>query len=311
MNRCLFTYEPLKATEHLYSKIGLKKLNAALKSLAVFPYTSKQLIRESQRLAGKISIQGVQPKLSVKLAVAKGVFEVVERNGTFIVKPQTGQLPELPENEDLTMHLAKIAKIKVPWHGLIACEDETRAYVIKRFDRQPRGVKIPQEDFAQLMEASRTTKYEATMEHIANVVERYCTFGRAEMPELFRRLIFSFLTGNEDMHLKNFSLLTDSRGIVKLTPAYDLLNSTIAIADPIEELALSLNDKKHGLTLDDFMLYAIDSLQLTEKLALKEIKSLLSHLDAWRKMIEISFLSDEMKASYEHVLTERARRLQT
>ena len=310
MKYCLFTYQPLKSDEALYSLTGLKQLSPKLTELRIFPYSSEQLRKESQRLAGKISIQGVQPKLSVQLSIKAEVFKVVERSGAYIVKPQASNFPNLPENEDLTMHLAKVAKIAVPWHGLIKCDDDSLAYVIRRFDRKGH-YKVPQEDFAQLLGAVRTTKYEATMEQVAGVIDEFCTFRTLEWLKLFRRIVFSFLVGNEDMHLKNFSLLTDEKGRKCLTPAYDFLNSTIAMPGAEEELALSLREKKRGFKRQDFVWYAETSLFLHPKKSEKIIDELLAQVPLWKKIIKVSFLTGDMKKAYQSVLQERVRRLAT
>lgn len=306
--KCLFTYENLQKNEKNYSAQGLKKLNPKLKNLKLFPYSKEQQNREAQKLAGKISIQGIQPKLSVQLSAQDCTFKLVEKGGTFILKPQTQMYPELPENEDLTMHLASIAGIKVPWHGLLLSKDKSRSYVVKRFDRKGRGEKLAQEDFAQLLGASRITKYEASMEQVSEILE-FCTFPTLEKIKLFQRTIFSFLIGNEDMHLKNFSLQTEANGKVVLTPAYDLLNSTIAMASPEEELALSLRGKKKGFKKADFVSFGTSELYISETRVEKEIALMLSGISQWMTTIESSFLSKEMKMEYKNLVNKRAKRL--
>jgi serine/threonine-protein kinase HipA len=306
--KCLFTYKELQKGDVNYSKDGLKKLNLKLKQMKPFPYTQVEQNRQAQKLAGKISIQGIQPKFSVQLAVQEGIFKIVETGGTFIVKPQTTLYPELPENEDLTMHLAKLAGIQVPWHGLIFSEDKSLSYVIKRFDRIGKSGKLAQEDFAQLIGASRITKYEASMEKVAEILD-ICTFPTLEKIKLFQRTIFSFLVGNEDMHLKNFSLQTEISGKIQLSPVYDLLNSTIAMSSPEEELALSLRNKKKGFKKVDFELFGKEDLYMTEKRIQKEISSMLFCVPAWMQWIEASFLSKEMKIDYKKLINERAKRL--
>lgn len=195
------------------------------------------------------------------------------------------------------------------WHGLIACVDGSRSYAIKRFDRKGKGKKIPQEDFAQLIGATRTTKYEASMEQVAEVVEEFCTFKTIELLKSFQRTIFCFLTGNEDMHLKNFSLLTEDSGKIRLTPVYDLLNTTIAVAAPEEEIALALKGKKKGVQIKDFVEYAIQDLYIPKARVEKEIAQLLAKMPSWLKMIESSFLSKKMKKAYISVLQNRSARL--
>ncbi len=306
--KCLLTYEDLKKNEKYYSKSGLHFLHPKLEGLKIFPYSQDQQNQEAQKLAGKISIQGVQPKLSARLNIKENKFELVERGGTFIMKPQTANYPELPQNEDLTMHLAALAGIEVPWHGLIVSQDKSLTYVIKRFDRRGRGKKIAQEDFAQLIGASRTTKYEASMEKVAEVLD-FCSFPTIEAIKLFDRIIFSFLVGNEDMHLKNFSLTRAESGKVMLTPAYDFLNSTIAMASESEELALSLNRKRSNFNPTDFISYAISELYMPEAMAKKKIRSMLTCVPVWLQKIESSFLSAKMKKKYSCLVKQRAARL--
>jgi serine/threonine-protein kinase HipA len=307
---CLFTYKPLKVGEENYSVEGLKSLSPKLTGLKLFPYSSAQQLIEAQRMAGKISIQGVQPKLSVQLSIKEQVFEIVERGGTYIVKPPTPNYPEMPENEDLTMHLADIAGFQVPWHGLIRAEDDRLSYVIKRFDRKGKRRKVPQEDFAQLMGATSTTKYEASMEKVAEIIEEFCTFKTLDCLELFRRTIFCFLVGNEDMHLKNFSVTTMDNGRVRLTPLYDCLNSTIATAGAEEELALPIDGNKRGFNRRIFIdKFAVPHLYIPSAKAGKEIDQLLKCIPEWKKMIDASFLSEPTKAKYSDLIDKRAKRL--
>jgi len=147
MSRCPLTYEE---SEQRYSQNGLRRLAKGLKSLQDFPYSAEEQIKEALARASKMSIQGVQPKLSVRLNVGKGTFEIVDTGGQYIFKPQTPNYPEVPENEDLTMRLARQACIEVPVHGLLFCKDGSLTYFIKRFDRKGKNQKIPVEDFAQL-----------------------------------------------------------------------------------------------------------------------------------------------------------------
>jgi serine/threonine-protein kinase HipA len=261
MTRCPITYA--EAQNDRYSLKGLKKLSPKLRSLKDFPFSAEDQVREAIYRAAKMSIQGVQPKLSVRLNVKKEIFEIVDKGGHYIFKPQTSNYKEVPENEDVTMRLAKLIGIEVPLHGLIYSIDGTMTYFIRRFDRAGRK-KIPVEDFAQLAGENRETKYESSMEQIIKLIEKFCTFPAIEKLKLFNLTLFNYLTGNEDMHLKNFSVIR--RDVkVELSPAYDLLNSTIII-NSIEELALPLNGKKNKLKKNDFFKYfAKERLALTQK----------------------------------------------
>jgi serine/threonine-protein kinase HipA len=200
-NHCLLTYEQIE-TNKMYSPIGLKNLNVRLKNLKPFPFDRFEQTREAQRHAGKISIQGIQPKLSARLSVKNESFELVDKDGDYIIKPQVYDYPELPQNEDLTMHLAQVVGLNVPWHGLIRAKDDSLLYVIKRFDRLTKKKKLPQEDFAQLLGATRSTKYQSSMEKVCETVEEFCSFPTLELENIFKMTLFSFLVGNEDLHLK-------------------------------------------------------------------------------------------------------------
>lgn len=226
MNRCPITYELCGEDE--YSLRGLHLLSKKLSHFKNFPYTPKEQIQLAAQLATKLSIQGVQPKLSIALNTSDQIFQIVEQGGTFILKPPHHLYEEIPENEDLTMRLAHLAGITVPLHGMVYNIDGTLSYFIKRFDRKEKKQKIAVEDFSQLLGFSRETKYESSMEEVISVIDKHCTFPMVEKLRLFRLTFFNYLIGNEDMHLKNFSLIRNSNK-VELSPAYDLLNTTIIL----------------------------------------------------------------------------------
>lgn len=305
MKRCPITYEKIADGES-YSKNGLRKLSYQLTDLHALTLTAQEQRREAGRRSDKMSIQGVQPKLSAVLKIKERRFDIVDSNGKYILKPQC-DFAQVPENEALTMSLAEVAGIEVPVHGLLRSKDESYTYFIRRFDRFARKDKLAVEDFAQLSGASRETKYDSSMEKVARVIERYCTFPAIQFVELFKRTIFCFLTGNEDMHLKNFSLITrDDR--VELSPAYDFVNSTLAIPDAAEELALPLNGKKANLKKGDFIDYfAMERLGLNAQTIDGVLMSLSDAIPIWHDLIEASFLSEDMKERYSEIVNTRRR----
>lgn len=307
MNRCPITYED--CGDRNYSVDGLKLLSRSLVTLQDFPYTAREQRREASARAAKMSIQGVQPKLSVILKIKQGVFEVVDKGGAYIVKPQSDVYEQLPENEDLTMKLAKICGLNVPVHGLVYSKDGSLSYFIKRFDRFGKNKKYPQEDFAQLTGNTRETKYDWSMEKIVPVIANYCTFPAIENVKLYRLVLFCFLTGNEDMHLKNFSLIT--RGVkTDLTPAYDLLNTTIAIKNVSEEIALPMRGKKANLTKRDLVQYfGRERLLLNAKVIASILESFTVKKMAIYDLIQQSFLNKELKQRYQELVEERYKRL--
>ena len=307
MKRCPITYEPV--SEGDYSLRGLKLLHKELTSLEPLNYTAEQQRAEAIDRVGKMSLQGVQLKLSAILKIKQGRFELVDRNGRFILKPPSKDFAELPENEDLTMRLAAAAGIEVPVHGLVYGRDRSLTYFIKRFDRVGAN-RIPLEDFAQLSGASRETKYESSMEKVAEVVSRYTTFPAIEKVKLWERTLFSFLVGNEDMHLKNFSLITRQQGVVALAPAYDLLNSTIALKNAKEEMALPIRGKRSRLTRADLVDYfGGERLEINEKVRAEVRARFESAFPVWDDLLSKSFLTRENKHAYAEVLESRKRAL--
>jgi hypothetical protein len=140
------------------------------------------------------------------LNIKNGFFEIVDLNGKYILKPQHPYFPELPQNEDLTMRLAATIGIEVPLHGMVWSKDNSLTYFIKRFDRKGQHDKVAVEDFSQLAGLGRETKYNYSMEKVVKIIDTYCTFPAIEKAELLKRVLFNFLVGNEDMHLKNYSV---------------------------------------------------------------------------------------------------------
>jgi serine/threonine-protein kinase HipA len=305
---CPITYEEILDGSR-YSREGLKFLSARLLDLHDFPYSAEEQRREAEAHSSKLSIQGVQPKLSVRLNIKKGLFEITDQGGKYILKPQTDRYKHLPENEDLTMRLAREVGIITPLHGLHYSKDGTLTYFIKRFDRIGQKGKLHVEDFAQLSGENRDTKYNSSMEKIASVLDKYCTFPAVEKIKLFTQTLFSFLVGNEDMHLKNFSLIVKD-GKITLTPAYDLINSTIVLAAPKEELALPIRGRKRKLTKQDFFKYfGEEFLKIPSPIIEDRIHLFQTKISTWRTLVDRSFLPKDFKDKYHSVLSERLTRL--
>lgn len=303
MNRCPITYE--LCGNDKYSEKGLRMIAPKLTQLNDLPYTAAELRQEAANRAKKLSIQGVQPKLSATISVVEQEFKIVDQFGTYIIKPQNDLFPELPQNEDVTMRMAKAFGLDVPLHGMLYAKDGSLSYFIKRFDRYGKGKKIATEDFAQLTGNTRDTKYRFTMEKLVPVIDEFCSFPTIEKADFFKRILFCYVTGNEDMHLKNFSLITKN-GKTTLTPIYDFLNSSIAIKNPEEEIALTLNGKKSNLKASDFVdYYAKERLQLNEKTITTILEQMHNAIPKWKELLEISFLSADMKEKYLGLLENR------
>jgi serine/threonine-protein kinase HipA len=307
MNKCPISYLP--CGEFLYSEKGLKLLSPTLKKLDLLPFNAEDLRTEAMLRASNMSIQGVQPKLSAVLNIKEGCFDLVDKYGRYILKPQHHIFQELPQNEDISMRLAASIGIEVPLHGLIYAKDKSLSYFIKRFDRKGQKEKIAIEDFAQLAEMSRDTKYNYSMEKLVKIIDQYCTFPAIEKAKLFKRVIFNFLIGNEDMHLKNYSVISQN-GKVELSPAYDLLNSSIVLKGEAEEIALPIQGKKKKLTqkiLIDY--FGKDICGLTDPVLLKILTEIKVKFPDWFNLIDNSFLSDEMKGRYRLLLQQRIKTL--
>jgi len=307
MNRCPITYLP--CGDHRYSEKGLKSLASGLSQLKQLEYTAEEQRREAYSRSSKMSVQGVQPKLSAVLNIKDQKFEVVDKNGRFLLKPQHHIYPQMPENEDLTMRLASTIGLDVPLHGMIWAKDDTLSYFIKRFDRKGQKDKIPVEDFAQLAGLGRDTKYNYSMEKVVHLVNEYCTFPAIEKVKLFKLVLFCFITGNEDMHLKNFSIINQN-GKIEISPCYDLLNTTIVLKNAPEEIALTLKGKKNRLTKQMLIQYfGGERCELNDKVITNTVTTISNALPDWIDEIHNSFLSEEMKEKYIDLVESRFERL--
>lgn len=207
------------------------------------------------------------------------------------------------------MRMAAACGIETPLHGLIWCKDHSLSYVIRRFDRIGKSQKLPTEDFAQLAGMSRETKYDYTTEKMIRLIETYCTFPALEKIKFFRLILFSFLTGNEDMHLKNFSLITRNH-TVTFSPAYDLLNSTLALGKTEDELALMLAGKRKEFRRRELVDYfAFEKLALPHVSVEKVLATFEAAVPEWLGLLERSFLPEDLKLGYLKMLKDRFGRL--
>ena len=308
MANCPINLEPLPAGRS-YSEAGLRSIHSKLKHLEPLEYSYAAQLAEVRQRSDKMSIQGVQPKLSAVLKLKDSSFALVDRGGRFILKPNPLAYEEVPANEALTMRMAAEVGIEVPAHGLLRAEDDSCVYFVKRYDRLGRTGKVHVEDFAQLSGATRVTKYDSSLERVVQLVEQFCTFPAIEKPKLAKRLLFCFLTGNEDMHLKNFSIWMQD-AVVSLTPAYDLLNSTLVLENAKEESALPLQGKKRKLTKELWLDYFCkERLKLNEGQIEKIIKDLQKAMPAFNRLIKQSLLSEDRQAGYRTILHARAKKL--
>ena len=211
----------------------------------------------------------------------------------------------LPENEDLTMHLAEIAKLKIVPHTLIRMKDGSIGYLTKRIDRKADGEKIAMEDMCQLTERQTENKYKSSYEQVGKAIRKYSTNAQLDMVDFLELVYFSWLTGNNDMHLKNFSLYSPT-GEPVLTPAYDLLNAVLSNPADDEELALNLNGKKKRMKDADFKA-AYRTCGVPEIVFDRVKKKYVDLLPKFEEEIQRSFLSDELKTAYVELLHKRLK----
>ncbi|MFN0060777.1 MAG: type II toxin-antitoxin system HipA family toxin [Planctomycetota bacterium] len=253
---------------------------------------------------GRTTLSGVQRKLSLRLSSDKATLQLAVGPGRYILKPQAQTFPALPENEHVTMRLAELVGITTPPCALLRLKDDSLAYVVARFDRPRGGGKLRLEDFCQLAEKSPKQKYEGSAELCARIVKRFASEPLVELVKLFRLTAFSWWTGNGDMHLKNFSLLTGDDGLHRLAPAYDQLSTRLVI--PSDDLALPVGGKKSNCNRSTWLEFA-KYCGLPPKVAAKTLQRFIAVSADALALIARSFLNDEMKADYHELIVERTR----
>lgn len=266
----------------------------------------KELAVES--LGKSISVPGVQPKLSLDFKGRGGKenrLTIVGLWGRFILKPPFEDYPEMPELEDLTMHLSELLNISTAEHSLIKLKSGELAYISKRFDRI-KNRRLHVEDMAQLTGTLTENKYRSSMEKVGKAILKYSSYPGIDAIRFFELTLFSFITGNSDMHLKNFSLIRNEDDEIVLSPAYDLLSTKLLIPKDKEELALPLNGKKSNLKKKDFDLFT-SQLGINEAASKKIYGRFGDSFPEMSNLINKSFLSKEMKEKYFSLLDERRK----
>lgn len=305
MCKCLYCYKELEEGQKDFHP-GCSRKFFGTSDAPLLEYRREELdALAAQVIQAQTSLTGVQPKLSLNLHKHEGSnrLTIVGLWGDFIFKPQTDAYPGLPENEDLTMHLAEAARIKVVPHSLIHLADGSLGYITRRIDRTKKGEKIDMEDMCQLTLHPTEYKYKSSCEQIAKAIAAYSSTPRLDLVNFMQVLLFSFVTGNNDIHLKNISLYRP-KALYQLSPAYDLLNVAIANPKDKEEMALSINGKKAQIKLADF-LKASDTMGIEQRVTLGLINGLRNAMPAWIDLINNSFLSDEMKQNYLDLISRR------
>ena len=306
-NRCLYCYEPVESGQDFHKKCSLE-------FFGVFPapkieYTLNQMDELAKVVVKRsISVPGVQPKLSMSLIkkTDKRLTVVGALGGQYIFKPPSDKYPEMPANEHLTMRIAETFGIRVVPSSLIRLASGELSYITGRIDRTKDGKKIHMIDMFQITEAF--DKYKSSMEKVGKAIDSYSENTLLDKIFYYEMVLFSFLTGNNDMHLKNFSMIKSVSGWV-LSPAYDLLNVAIVLPDDTEELALTLAGKKKKLKRRDFEQLG-EVLGLSNKQIAGTFNRFLVNKPGAMKWIEKSFLSNEMKVAYKELIEKRYNQIE-
>lgn len=312
MRRCLYCYLPLEENETDFHASCSKKF-FGLTTPPQLPYNEDQMKELAKQVVqSQIAVTGVQAKLSLDLEPFntqkdKKRFTIVGLWGRYILKPPSDHYQQLPEVEDLTMHLAQLAKIEVVPHSLIRLQSGNLAYITKRIDRNKKS-KLHMEDMCQLTERLTEDKYRGSHEQVARAIQQYSTRPGLDVINFFEQVVFSFLTGNADMHLKNFSLINRPGLGYILSPAYDLVATALVNPADIEELALNLNGKKRKLKRQDFT-HTFRSLQLEERQGENIFLKLNRAMPIWMEFIDTSFISEKKKNEFKTLINERWERL--
>ena len=310
--RCLYCYQPLSEKEVDFHASCSKKIFGSA-TAPELPYDESQMKDLAlQVIQSQMTVTGVQPKLSLNLTDGETKkeskrFTIVGLWGNYILKPPAERYHQMPEVEDLTMHLAEIAKINIVPHSLIRLKSGQLAYITKRIDRVDKQ-KLHMEDMCQLTERQTEHKYLASYEQVAKAILKYSTNPGLDLVNFSELVLFSFLTGNADMHLKNFSLIYDPTNGPVLSPAYDMLSTVLVNPKDDEDLALNLNGRKKKINRKDF-----ESAFSTMKLNAKQQNNIFAKMENIKNkcidFIQISFLSSNFKEKYIQLINERFDRI--
>lgn len=313
MNKCLYCYQELESGQKDYHSSCAKRFFGKVEA-PVLPYSRdniNDLARES--VLSRIAVTGVQSKLSMD--VNKGGKDEPDRLtivglwGKYILKPKSKEFPWLPEVEDLTMHLAEIAKIDVVPHTLIRFNDGEMAYLTKRIDRDRNGTKYLMEDLCQISERITLDKYKSSYEKVAKLIKLHSSAPMLDLVNFWEVVVFSWITGNSDMHLKNFSLISRTPGHYVLSQAYDLVNVHLIFPEDDEELAMTLDGRKKRINKQNFV-RAMASSGLEDKVIERIFRKFMNIAPKWYDFIDASFLPTELKEKYKNEIQTNLGKLQ-
>lgn len=310
--RCLYCYEPLFDSSSDFHEACNKRFFGQLKTPQLAYRLDNLQELATQVIQSQMAVTGVQAKVSLSLyrKQEKNVTKkltIVGLYGDYILKPPSEYYEQLPELESATMHMADVCGVKVVPHSLVKLEDETLCYITKRVDRTRKG-KLHMEDMCQLSERLTEDKYKGSHEQVAKLLLKYSSSPLLDVSNFYEQVLFSFFTGNSDMHLKNFSLLEREGQGLSLCPAYDLVPTVLVNPADTEELALTLNAKKRKLKYADF-LAAFENCGLSKKVLDNTLELFVYAKPEMLAVLEKSFVSEEYKMKYYSLLENRYRQL--
>ncbi len=305
-SRCRICLAPLEdEMEHYH--VACSRLLFDSPVPPVLPYSWDDLNALAEQVVRRhVTVPGVQPKMSLHLERGKGRgrLTLVGMEGDLILKPPVPAYPEMPELEHVTLRMAESMGIQTAPGGLIALQDGRWAFISRRMDRVG-STKRHMEDMCQLTDRLTERKYSGSLEQVGKVIWRHCEHPGFDALRFFELAIFCFLTGNADMHLKNFSLLYDPGAPAHLAPAYDLLPTALLLPEDRDETALTVNGKKRRLHQDDF-LHLAKALRLTDKQVRNAFTRLADKFDAAVDILQHAFCKDMTKQRYRELLRQRA-----
>lgn len=310
-SRCLYCYGQIEEGKDFHKNCSKEFFGTSIPP--IITYSLDEMDKLAKNVVERsVAVPGVQAKLSMSLVREKQaqsdtrLIVVGALGGNYIFKPPSDRFPEMPENEHLTMRIAEEFGIKVVPSSLIRLASGELSYITKRVDRTDDGSKVHMIDMFQITEAF--DKYRSSMEKVGKALDSYSENTLLDKVFYFELALFSFLTGNNDMHLKNFSMIESPSGWI-LSPAYDLLNVAIVNPEDVEELALTLNGKKKKLKREHFEQLG-DGLGLNKKQIKAAFERMLRNKPRAFERIEQSFLSSKMKAAYKELLEKRYKQLE-
>ncbi len=285
------------------------------KEMPVLDITKEQLeFLVNETVNEGLTVPGVQKKLSLHLSSdIDARLTIVDYPTGYILKPQIEEFENMPEFEDLAMRLAEIMGIQTVPHALIKMNGEY-AYITKRIDREitEKEIKLyAMEDFCQLSNRLTQDKYKGSYENCGRIIKKYSITPGLDLSELYLRVVGSFVMGNSDMHLKNFSLKETEPGNRKfqLSKAYDMLPVNIIMPEDKEQLALTINGKKRNIHKKEFRLLA-EACGIPSNAAEHMLKKICSKKNKFLKQIEEAYLSEEQKENVKELISERIEILQ-